>query len=310
MQNDIEIDLKYKDKKEIGKSGILGFFIGLAVIVPGISGSTIAILFKLYNKLLLALSNILKNFKLCFLFLLPILLGLLIGIGLGFITVKQLLSLLPFTITSLFAGLMFGALPIVQNEIKKERWSYSNVVLFVVGISIPILISTYSIYSPSISQNLLNLNFYHYLLFILIGYIVAITQIVPGLSATAILMSFGYFRPLIDSINIAFWKEQPSIFLVYGCLGIGLIIGLLSFSKLLSKLLNKNRIKAFFVILGLSLGSIVSMFYNPDIYSTYQSWQLGNKKIVLDLPLGIVFFIVGTIIAYTFVSFEKKKLKK
>ena len=56
--------LEYQDSKEILNSTILGFFIGLAVIVPGISGSTMAIIFKLYDKLLYAIGNILKKFKL------------------------------------------------------------------------------------------------------------------------------------------------------------------------------------------------------------------------------------------------------
>ena len=57
--------LKYKNGKEVAKSGVLGVFIGLAVIVPGISGSTVAIIFKLYRKLLFAIGSIFKKFKKC-----------------------------------------------------------------------------------------------------------------------------------------------------------------------------------------------------------------------------------------------------
>jgi hypothetical protein len=54
--------IKY-NKKTWCKSGLLGFFIGLAVIVPGISGSTVAIIFKLYDQFLYALGNLFKQFK-------------------------------------------------------------------------------------------------------------------------------------------------------------------------------------------------------------------------------------------------------
>ena len=58
-----EFSLAYRDKKEVAKGGLLGFFIGLAIIVPGVSGSAVAIIFRLYEKLLYAFGNILKQFK-------------------------------------------------------------------------------------------------------------------------------------------------------------------------------------------------------------------------------------------------------
>ena len=83
--SDENIVIEKYDRKGFIKSSLLGFFIGLAIIVPGISGSTIAILFKLYDKIIYAISNIFKKFKICFIFLLPIIIGLLIGVLLGFL---------------------------------------------------------------------------------------------------------------------------------------------------------------------------------------------------------------------------------
>ena len=58
------------------------------------------------------------------------------------------------------------------------------------------------------------LQWYHYLIFVLIGYVVAITQVVPGLSATAILMAFGYFSSIMNSVHLSYWKQNPMILLV------------------------------------------------------------------------------------------------
>ena len=58
-----DISLQYENKRELVKSGVLGAFIGLAIIVPGVSGSTVAIIFRLYEKLLYALGNLFKKFK-------------------------------------------------------------------------------------------------------------------------------------------------------------------------------------------------------------------------------------------------------
>ena len=63
-----ELDLRYQSSKDVTKSTILGFFIGLAVIVPGISGSTMASLFKLYDKLLYAVEIYLKASSFVFYF--------------------------------------------------------------------------------------------------------------------------------------------------------------------------------------------------------------------------------------------------
>lgn len=90
----------------------------LAVIVPGISGSTVAIIFKLYDQFLYAVGNLFKQFKKCFMFLLPIGIGMVVGVLLGFFTVEKLLGLLPFAVVGLFAGLMSGAFPAVKDELK------------------------------------------------------------------------------------------------------------------------------------------------------------------------------------------------
>ena len=63
-----ELSLRYENRRQVAKGGILGFFIGLAVIVPGVSGSAVAIIFKLYEKLLYSLGNFLRKFKTCLLF--------------------------------------------------------------------------------------------------------------------------------------------------------------------------------------------------------------------------------------------------
>ena len=101
-RENMEIQLIKYNKKTWCKSALLGFFIGLAVIVPGISGSTVAIIFKLYDQFLYAVGNLLKKFKACFLFLLPIGIGLVVGFLLGLIGVQKLLEINMFAIVCLF----------------------------------------------------------------------------------------------------------------------------------------------------------------------------------------------------------------
>lgn len=303
--SDEEMDLNYKNKTEVAKGGILGLFIGLAVIVPGVSGSAVAIIFKMYEKLLYAIGNVFKKFKKCVKFLFPILIGVVAGFVFGFFGVRSLLNIIPFIIICLFAGLMFGAYPAVTDQIKGTKPKAKYILLFIIGLIIPILISCVSVFSNVSQHSLTNLKFYHYILFLIIGFLVAITQLVPGLSATALLMSFGYFTPLMNSVSITNFKENPSIFLVYLCLIVGFAIGLIVVSKGMNKLLNRYKIPAFYCIAGLSLGSIVTMFFNPEVMEIYSSWA--NGGLALDLSIGLVVLIIGVVISYLFVRFERKK---
>lgn len=324
-KDDLQIALIKYNKKTWCKSAVLGFFIGLAVIVPGISGSTVAIIFKLYDQFLYALGNLLKKFKQCFVFLLPIGIGMLLGILLGFIGVKSLLKILPFAIICLFAGLMVGAFPAVYDEVKDAKKTPLRIALFVLGLAIPVAMgcisaySTWSMQSVSATTELLengapvlktfeNIGVGHVLASLALGVAMGLTQIVPGLSFSAVMMAVGWFADFIASISLTYWKSNPAIFLVYGGMGIGLIVSVLALSKLLTTLFERARHTSYAMIVGLSLGSVLSMFCNGDIMEVYLSWAQGTAaNPVLDIVLGILLFAVGIVSAYLLVRYQKKQ---
>ncbi len=301
-----EPDLSYKNKGQVFKGGLLGLFIGLAIIVPGVSGAAVAIIFRLYEKLLYAMGNLFKKFKKCTLFLLPVIAGGVVGLALGFFGVKNLLALLPFAIVALFAGLMFGSYPAITDQLKGEKRSAGRIVLFAIGLLVPVAISVTSVVTQEGVRSLESLTPLHYVLFLLLGYAVAITQIAPGLSATALLMVFGYFTPLMNSISLTYWTSNPQIFIVYGCLIVGFLLGLVTFSKALTKLFGVNKGAAYYCFAGLSLGSAATMFFNPEIYAVYSAWA-SSGIVVWELILGIALFVGGLIAAYKLVAVERKK---
>ena len=308
-QKSAAMDLRYQNGKEVAKGGILGAFIGLAVIVPGVSGSAVAIIFRLYEKLLYALGGIFRRFKESARFLLPIALGGIVGLAAGFFGVRFLLNLLPFAIVALFAGLMLGAFPAVTDEIKGEKPTPLRIILFLLGLLFPIGLSALSVFGTPDMLSLENLAWYHYLLFLLVGYAIAVTQLVPGLSATALLMTFGCFTPLMNSVSLTYWQENPMVLLVYACLAVGFVLGLLTFSNGLSRLLEKKRAPAFYTIAGLSLGSIVTMFFNPEIVEVYESWTIG-AAMWRELGIGMALFGIGIIAATYFVRYERNRVMK
>ena len=273
-QESMEIALIKYNRKTWCKSALLGFFIGLAVIVPGISGSTVAIIFKLYDQFLYAVGNLFKQFKKCFIFLLPIGVGIVLGLLLGFFTVQKLLELLPFAIVGLFAGLMSGAFPAVKDELKGAKMNGKRIALLILGVLIPIALGIGSVAlnanAAEAGKNVFEtVKLWQALVCLPVGYIVGVTQVVPGLSATAVLMALGWFKSLLDSVSLSFWRSNPMIFAVYAALVVGFLLGLFTFSRFLTYMFGKARHTAYSMIVGLSLGSIVSMFYNPDIFETY-----------------------------------------
>lgn len=292
-------------------SALLGFFIGLAIIVPGVSGATIAIIFALYSQLIYALANIFKEFKKCFLFLLPIGIGAIIGFVIGFFAIQRLFEIMPFSIICLFAGLMVGAFPAVCDEIKGIKPTPVKITLLIIGILIPIIISVGSIFLVGGSADtVINLTWATVLLYIPLGLAISLTQIIPGLSATALLMAFGQFGPLLSSFHFSYIKQNPFILLLYLALILGFILGIVLFSKALGALLRQKRAHTFFTIVGLSAGSILSMFINPDIYAVYLLWQDGSDTMLADLLIGLGLFILGVIGAYMLVRYERNKRKK
>ena len=298
-----ELDLKYKSVKEILISIIVGFSIGLSVIVPGISGSSIAIILKAYDKLMYSFSNIFKRFKACVLFLLPILAGIVIGFGLGLVLVKLLLEAFPFITICFFVGLMIGTYPILFKEIRGESLNTKNVSLFGAGVLIPLIFTVISFFA--VTDNSLNtIEIGHYVLFLVIGILISLTQLIPGLSATVLLMIFGYYTALMDGIG----RELLSNFrliLVYFVLLLGFAIGTILFSKIINKLLNTVRKSFFFVICGLSVGSVFAVFLGNDCMSIYQQWT--TTAMLTDILLGTALLLVGFALSFALYLVSKKK---
>ena len=298
------VELNFKSKKQWLKAVLLGFLIGLAVILPGISGATIAIIFGLYSKMIYSFGNIFKQFKKCFLFLLPIGIGIVIGFAIGFFFVREVFESFPFIVICLFAGLMIGSFPAVKDEIKGVKWNSSRIILFAIGILIPISIGIVSIFIQSASSDPIVATPALMILYFVIGCIVSLTQLIPGLSCSALLMAFGQFGAILASIHFNYLKENPLVLMTILLLGLGFLIGLVLFSKLLNKLFDKRRDDTFTMIVGLSLGSIVTMFLNPDIYEVYSTWN-STSEAFKNLAIGLLLLAVGFVLSYMLVRYQR-----
>ena len=294
------------------KALILGFFIGIAVIIPGVSGSTVAIILGMYASLLYAIGNIFNDFKRCVAFLFPIGIGAAVGFLGGFFVIQKFFSDYVFEIVCLFVGLMIGAIPAIFREIKGEKLTATRGILFPVGILIPILVGIVSI-ALTIGGNIIQSESFSSLtpmLFVLyfpLGIAVSTTQIIPGLSATALLMACGQFKPILNSLHLDYILENPLIIGLYASIGIGFLLGLVLISRLFSELIKRKKATTFYLVTGLSTGSIISMFINPDMWSVYTLWGNNEGNMILSFTIGIVLFLIGLTSSFYLTKYELRE---
>lgn len=313
VKNTPECPLTKHSTKTFMLALVLGIFIGLAVIIPGISGSTVAIIFGMYAAMLYALGNILNDFKRCFLYLVPIGIGAAIGFLGGFLVIQRVFEKYMFMLVCLFAGLMIGAIPAITAELKGEKRTPARISLMGLGVIIPICVGIASIALGSALGNADSSSFsefppYLFVLYLPLGLAVSATQIVPGLSATAILMACGQFKPILNSLHLDYILENPAVIGLYLCLVGGFAVGIVLISRLFSKLIEKRRAAAFFFVVGLSLGSILSMFLNLDMWEIYASWTDGQNP-TLQLVIGTVLLAIGFIASFLLTRYELKRKK-
>ena len=298
------MELKYKSFKEVLINIFVGVFIGLSVIVPGISGSTMAITMKVYDKGMYAFSHMFKEFKKCFLYALPVLVGIGVGFFSGVIAVKLLLEYFPFMTICFFLGLMIGTYPVIFKEIKGEKINAKRSLLASVGFVLPIVFSVLSLVFAGDSNTLTGLNFGHYVFFFILGALISITQLMPGLSATVLMMIFGYYKALIGNLGSEMLSDFK-IFLVYFVMGVGFLCGVFTFSKAVEAILNKARVPFFFLISGISIGSIISVFVGKDCVDIYKLWEF--PELFIELTLGLTLLLCAFILSFMFTRFSSKQ---
>ena len=211
-------------------------------------------------------------------------------------TVQFLLELSVFCVVSAFAGLMLGGLPSTIDEVRGKPFKSIYLLNLIIGLIIPFGISVTAIMSDfNLSSLIETLPWYMYLIAIGIGFLIALTQLIPGLSATALLMSFGLYDALLSSISITTWKENPMILVLYVTFVVGALIGVLSISKIINRQLEKHKTGFYYLIIGLCISSILSMFYNPEVIDVYNNI---DTRFYIELIIGIVLFILFAIFVY------------
>ncbi len=248
---------------------IKGFIVGIAKIIPGVSGAMLALTLGIYEDIIKAITNFFSkpkdNFKLLFNFGL----GCFIAIILFSKLLLFLLNNYYYQVIYLFLGLILGTL---INFTKKLKFNKKNIVIFIV-------FSGLLIYLANLKTNYIFIykgNFSNYLYTIVLGFIDAATSIIPGISGTVIFMLLGSYQYVLSLLGNPF----SYIFIMYL---IGIIIGIIIISYLMHYLLEKRKDEIYILILAFMVSSLIILF--GKIYQGF-SIKIGIF-LVLGLGLGL-----------------------
>ncbi len=224
-----------------------GITIGAGAIIPGISSGVLCVIFGIYDKLLNSILNFFKAPKENAKFLLPLVIGGLIGVFLFSNLLNFFLYKFPIQTKSIFIGFILASILALVKDINSTyKFSPKYLIYFfvalVIGIGSVFLENSLNFSTFSVE----NANFAY---LILCGFLMSIGIVVPGVSSTIILMLLGIYSTYLYSISTLF---MPIII----PLGIGLVLGCLVFMKLIKFFLDKFYVQTFFTIIGFTCGSI------------------------------------------------------
>ena len=289
--------------KEFLLDAVRGVCIGVAFIIPGFSGGSVAAILGIYEKLVDAIADIFKDFKKSVLTLAPILIGMICGIIALIFPLSWALSEFPFPTVCLFVGLAIGGLPSITDKLRGKIKTTNFIACF-----IPLLFALSLSFIPIGSDvDLFSLNFGGYALLFLIGIIGSAALVIPGISGSMLLLIFGYYNPILNLATDHFFKGEDMLIstLVLATVGIGIVFGFILISFIMKRLLSKYPRGTYFAILGFILGSLPTVYISTAKEAGYTLSTLPTSPIYWIS--SAIMLAIGFIASLLLVIYSKKK---
>ena len=241
-----------------------GMVIGIANIIPGVSGGTMAVSMGIYDRLISCISHPFKDFKNNLLFLIPIALGMGIAIIASAFGIDYLFETFPLQTNLLFIGLMMGSLPAIYGNVKAVTMRIGHILAAVIFFAVVVGMAmmngagdSYVILEPTVTGMIL---------LFLVGVVAAATMVIPGVSGSMMLLLLGYYNPILDAIKAFFvavlgW-DFPALFstvLILAPFGIGVLAGMVGIAKIIEVVFERYPTYAYWAIIGLLFGSPIAI---------------------------------------------------
>ena len=253
-----------------------GIIAGIGGIAPGLSGSVLLVILGLYQKTVLAIGTLFKNFKENVKFLFPLFLGFGVGVLLFSKVIDFFLNNFEMYTRFAFLGLVIGTVPLFYKEVKKEGFSpkYYIVIAISAIIGFSVFFLNKNLFPVITDPNLFQS--------VLLGVAVAGSSIVPGVDSAVILSSLGLYELYVGSLASF---DLPILIPA----GFGLVIGAFIISFVMNKLIKRFYTATFSIIFGLFL-SIIPNVLNSSCVIGFNA-QTVISFIILIIGFGISYFL-------------------
>ena len=288
---------------------IRGFFMALADSVPGVSGGTIAFLMGFFDKFINSLNYLMKGTKeeriKSIKFLAKIFVGWIVGMGLAVTILANLFDKEIYKMSSLFLGFIIAAIPVMIMEEKESvKGKYQNIIWAIIGAAAVILLSSLKMGS---NLDLTHLNIGMLVYIFIAGMLAISAMVLPGISGSTILLSFGLYIPVINGVKDFLHFDFSSFALLF-TLGLGILFGVATVLRLIKKLLDNYLSAIVYAIIGMMIGSLYAIVIGPTTLKVPQAAMTLKT-------FSIIFFIIGVVIVLAFqqvknLPFYKKELAK
>ncbi len=279
-----------KTKEKNGKETLIlflkGIILGLSTLVPGLSAGTFAVVLGIYEKLINVVSHLTKDLKNNILYVLPIGIGAVIAMLLGSNVVSYFLSNYHLATMLLFLGVIIGGIPLLYRRVKGHEKEPINIIIFLIAFALIIIMYVANANTKNIDLN--SLNIVGYVMLAVVAAITSAAMIIPGVSGSFMLMLFGYFEPIINTVkdlkDMSLLSHNLSILIPFG---IGVIIGIVLISKVINYLLDHHEQKTFSAVLGFVIASIVTIVWG----------LVGTNINIIELLIGDVLALLGCMLS-------------
>lgn len=274
------------------KNVLKGMVVGVANIIPGVSGGTMMVSMGIYDKLIHCLTHLFKEFKESMKFLIPIFVGVGIAlVGLSFI-IQPAFEHFPLQTSCLFIGLIVGGLPAAWKKVKGKGIKISYIIPFLVFFVLVVGLAL----TGEKEGNAADLTFglWSCMKLFVVGIIASATMVIPGVSGSMMLLLLGYYNPIVSAIKdfvtaLASFDMQG---ILQGCgvlvpAGVGIVAGIFAIAKLIELVFEKFPMQAYWAIIGLIVASPFAVLLMA---------QLGTITVV-SVAVSVVTFAIGFVIA-------------
>ncbi len=286
-------------------NAVYGCIIGVANIIPGVSGGTMAVMLNIYDKLISSFTGLRKNFRQSIKFLLPVLIGAGIGIVAFSKLIKLLISECPLPTCFFFIGLIAGSLPLVFRKALEKRFRPLSLIPLAVFLAGMIILSFVRTDGQTAAAGAVQLDFPGWIFYFAASAVAAMCMIIPGVSGSMILMVFGIYASVIEAISNLTKHFGDSVLLLIP-VGLGVIFGIVFGAKVIDLCIKNFPQMTYFAIIGLMLGSPLTIFMK----FMYQSEAQPVNNFVFT-PVNIIISAAVCLVGFAIaLFFGSEKLKK